>query len=125
MTSSLGTIRRLFAAGLLLAIFWPVAAEAQNLTAADVTRAIAAAAREANARNQPAVIAVVDRVGNVLGVFRMNNAPARVRVSTFRGIAAGNGLENVQNVFQLHRGRNRWTVGSPAPQNSMSFVDRN
>ena len=71
----------------------------QSLTAAEVGQVIAAAAQEANARNDPAVIAVVDRVGNVLGLFRMTGAPARIKVTSNRGIASGNGLEQVQDTF--------------------------
>jgi uncharacterized protein GlcG (DUF336 family) len=71
----------------------------EALTSAEVGQIIAAAAREASARNQSAVIAVVDRVGNVLGLFRMNGAPARISVTTNRGIAVGNGLERVEQTF--------------------------
>ncbi len=71
----------------------------QNLTSAEVGRIIAAAAAEADARGRPAAIAVVDRVGNVLGLFRMTGAPTRVTVTSDRGIAAGNGLEQVQDTF--------------------------
>src|SRR5687767_15274061 len=52
------------------------------LTAADVQDVIARAVAEAQARNAPATIAVVDRVGNVLGVFAMNGAPATFTVRT-------------------------------------------
>jgi uncharacterized protein GlcG (DUF336 family) len=44
------------------------------LTQADVEGIIARAVAEATARQTPAVIAVVDRVGNVLGVFSMTGA---------------------------------------------------
>ncbi len=46
------------------------------LTQADVEGAIARAVAEAQARNLPAVIAVTDRVGNVLAVFTMTGAAA-------------------------------------------------
>lgn len=46
----------------------------EALTVADVQRIIAQAAGEADARRLPAVIAVVDRVGNVLAVYNMNGA---------------------------------------------------
>ncbi len=55
-------------------VFAKPAAEA--LTVADVEAVIARAAAEASARRRPAVIAVVDRVGNVLAVFTMAGAPA-------------------------------------------------
>lgn len=48
---------------------------AEALTVADVERVIAQAVGEAQARGQRAVIAVVDRPGNVLAVFRMTNSP--------------------------------------------------
>lgn len=63
------------------------------LTVNDVNRVIAQAVAEASARNERAVIAVVDRVGNVLGVYRMNGARLTVRVGTQRGVVGG--LENL------------------------------
>ncbi len=45
----------------------------ENLTTTDIGIIIAQAVEEAAARNLPSVIAVTDRVGNVLAVFRMNN----------------------------------------------------
>jgi uncharacterized protein GlcG (DUF336 family) len=63
------------------------------LSVADVERALAQAVAEATARNMPAMIAVVDRVGNVLAVYRMNDAPATVRIGTERGVVGG--LENL------------------------------
>lgn len=47
------------------------------LTATDVEQVIARAVAEAQARNAQATIAVVDRVGNVLAVYRMGAAPQR------------------------------------------------
>jgi len=46
----------------------------QALTAAEVQQIIAQAVAEARARNVPAVIAVTDRVGNVLAVYSMAGA---------------------------------------------------
>ncbi|NCN85592.1 MAG: heme-binding protein, partial [Sphingomonadales bacterium] len=51
-----------------------VAPAQRSLTVADVQQVIAQAAGEAQARNLPSVIAVVDRVGNVLAVFDMNGS---------------------------------------------------
>lgn len=47
---------------------------AESLSASDVQQIIAQAVQEAQARNKPAVVAVVDRVGNVLGLFSMTGA---------------------------------------------------
>ncbi len=44
----------------------------ESLTVTDIEIIIAQAVAEADARNQPAVISIVDRVGNVLAVFAMN-----------------------------------------------------
>ena len=54
---------------------------AESLSVADVQSVIARAAAEATARHLPAVIAVVDRVGNVLAVFRMTGAAANATTS--------------------------------------------
>jgi uncharacterized protein GlcG (DUF336 family) len=54
---------------------------AESLSVADVEKILAGAIAEANARNLPAVIAVTDRVGNVLAVFRMNGARANAVAS--------------------------------------------
>ncbi|GLV27205.1 hypothetical protein TomTYG45_36290 [Sphingobium sp. TomTYG45] len=53
----------------------------EALTVADVESVVAHAAAEAQARSLPAVIAVTDRVGNVLAVFRMNGARATATTS--------------------------------------------
>jgi uncharacterized protein GlcG (DUF336 family) len=89
----------LAAAALTLCLAAGGARAQQSLTSAEVGRIIAAAANEANARGRPAHISVVDRVGNVLGVFSMTGAPSRVEVTSRRGIARTNGLEQVQDTF--------------------------
>lgn len=67
---------------------------AQALTVAEVQTILANAISEAQARSLPSVIAVTDRVGNVLGVFRMTGA--RVTATTS---AAPNGVNiDAQNV---------------------------
>ncbi|MFT4851852.1 MAG: hypothetical protein ACI8PP_002647 [Candidatus Pseudothioglobus sp.] len=52
------------------------------LSALDVSRVIAQAVNEADARGLAATIAVVDRVGNVLGVFQMTGADEFVTVTS-------------------------------------------
>ncbi|WP_068077042.1 heme-binding protein [Novosphingobium lentum] len=54
-----------------------------SLTVADVQQVMAQAVSEAQALNLPAIIAVTDRVGNVLGVFRMNGARTRMKTSKY------------------------------------------
>jgi uncharacterized protein GlcG (DUF336 family) len=52
----------------------------QSLSVSDVQTIIAQAVAEAKAQNKPAVIAVVDRVGNVLAVYTMAGAPTTATV---------------------------------------------
>lgn len=70
-----------------------------NLTVADVQRVIAQGVAEAQARGLNATIAVVDRVGNVLAVYRMGDATTRsVTVTTTpNGVSPiSGGLEGVR-----------------------------
>jgi len=53
----------------------------ESLSASEVGTIIARAAAQANAQGTPATIAVVDRVGNVLGVFAMPGAQATADIS--------------------------------------------
>jgi len=53
---------------------------AESLSVADVQQVIAQAVNEAKARNTPAVIAVTDRVGNVLAVYSMTGALATATI---------------------------------------------
>jgi uncharacterized protein GlcG (DUF336 family) len=58
-----------------------VAPAQESLSITDVQSIVARAVAEAQARNLPAVIAVTDRVGNVLAVFRMTGARATATAS--------------------------------------------
>jgi uncharacterized protein GlcG (DUF336 family) len=60
---------------------------AEALSVADVQQVIAQAVAEAKARNLPAVIAVTDRVGNVLAVYSMTGART---TATLRAGPSGN-----------------------------------
>jgi uncharacterized protein GlcG (DUF336 family) len=53
---------------------------AEVLSSADVQKIVAQAAERARGDNKPAVIAVVDRVGNVLALFRMAGAPPSAHI---------------------------------------------
>ena len=68
-------------------------APAAALSASEVERILAQAAAEARARGVGAQIAVVDRVGNVLAVFRMAGAPETIAISS--GLAVNGGLDGV------------------------------
>jgi uncharacterized protein GlcG (DUF336 family) len=67
-----------------------------SLTMPDVATVIAQAVAEAKARNAPATIAVVDRVGNVLGIFAMTGAAPTFTISSGTGVVGG--LEAVNSL---------------------------
>jgi uncharacterized protein GlcG (DUF336 family) len=60
-----------------------------KLLVSDVEQIVAQAAAEAQARSAPATIAVVDRVGNVLTVFKMRGSRDAVTISGGRGVVGG------------------------------------
>jgi uncharacterized protein GlcG (DUF336 family) len=62
----------------------------ESLGIADVERVISLAVAEAQARGLPSTIAVVDRVGNVLGVFVMNGANLTLRIPDAPGGVTAN-----------------------------------
>jgi uncharacterized protein GlcG (DUF336 family) len=69
------------------------------LSGAEVETVIARGVAEAQARGARATIAVVDRAGNVLGVFAMNGAASTVTVRSTSGAQRiEGGLENVEIV---------------------------
>jgi len=70
---------------------------ATQLSATDIEGVIARAVAEAQARGVNATIAVVDRVGNVLAVFRMNGAATTVTIIS-PGVVISGGLEGVNIV---------------------------
>ena len=66
-----------------------------NFTVADVQLVLAQGVAEAQARGVAATIAVVDRVGNVLAVYRMGNASNRAVTITSEATVSG-GLEGIR-----------------------------
>lgn len=75
----------------------PAAPDTEFLTAAEVGRVLAQGVAEAGARGMPATLAVTDRVGNVLAVYRMPGAPATVDIDSGLGISAG--LDGVSGII--------------------------
>jgi uncharacterized protein GlcG (DUF336 family) len=70
------------------------------LSVADVQRIIAQAVNEASARGARATIAVTDRVGNVLGIFRMTGAAPLITIPAPRRVTGGlNGLEIIPDTM--------------------------
>jgi uncharacterized protein GlcG (DUF336 family) len=78
------------------------AGAASFLSVSDVQRVLAQAVAEAQARNARATIAVVDRVGNVLAVYRMAGAANSMTITSTQASAGGRavtgGLEGVNIV---------------------------
>lgn len=70
----------------------------ESLSVGEVQTIIAQAVSEAQRRNLPSVIAVVDRVGNVLGVFRMNGARALARTSAMTEAGQNSPLVDAQGL---------------------------
>ena len=68
---------------------------AQSLSVSDVQTIIAQAVAEANAQGKPAVIAVVDRVGNVLAVYSMTGAPPTATIPSASSSANNTDLEGL------------------------------
>ena len=61
----------------------------ESLTVSDVEQVLAQAIAEGLARGVTGTIAVADRVGNVLAVFRMTGAATLVTVTSGRGVVGG------------------------------------
>lgn len=73
-----------------------------RLSSGDVGRIIAQGVQEAEARSMPATIGVVDRVGNVLAIYRMDGAPETIRITSgpepITGASVTGGLDGVEIV---------------------------
>ncbi len=65
------------------------ASPTSKLAVADVQQIIAQAAAEASAQGKPAVIAVADRVGNILAIFKMTGAPDTFTIRSGKGAIGG------------------------------------
>ena len=65
----------------------------QSLSATEVDQVIAQAVSVASTLGQSATVAVVDRVGNVLGVFQMSGGDYNVTITSNKGVSGG--LESV------------------------------
>ena len=100
----------------------PPATVTDFLTTADVQRIIAQAANEAGARGAPATIAVTDRVGNVLGVFRMTGAASTFRIGTNRGVSGG--LENIDILPDTFAAITKAITGAYLSSNGNAFSTR-
>ncbi len=92
------------------------------LTVEDVQRIIAQSAHEALARNQRATIAVSDRVGNILGVFRMAGARTTFRITSNKGVTGG--LENIDVLPDTFAAISKAITGAYLSSNGNAFSTR-
>ncbi len=92
------------------------------LTIDDVERVIAQAVAEAGARGARGTIAVVDRVGNVLGVFRMSGAAQTFRIASGRGVVGG--LENIDVLPDTFAALTKAITGAYLSSNGNAFSSR-
>jgi uncharacterized protein GlcG (DUF336 family) len=100
----------------------PPAAVSDALTVADVQRIVAQAAGEATARNEKATIAVVDRVGNVLAVFRMTGARTTFKITSGKGVSGG--LENIDILPDTFAAISKAITGAYLSSNGNAFSTR-
>ncbi len=96
---------------------------ATSLAAAEVEIVIAQAVAEAQARGVSATIAVVDRVGNVLAVFRMNGALTAVTVAS-PGAPVDGGLEGVNIVPDTMAAISKALTGAYLSSEGNAFTSR-
>jgi uncharacterized protein GlcG (DUF336 family) len=104
----------------------PPATATDFLTVEDVQKVIAQAASEATARKAPATIAVSDRVGNVLGIFRMTGAKTTFRITSEREGRAGarGGLENIDFLPDTFAAISKAVTGAYLSSNGNAFSTR-
>ncbi len=101
-------------------------ANAQTFLSADnVERIIAQASAEAIANNAAATIAVADRSGNVLGVFRMQGATTDITIrSTPPGPAISGGLENLSIIPDVMAAIAKAVTGAYLASEGNAFTTR-
>jgi uncharacterized protein GlcG (DUF336 family) len=103
------------------------------LTVEDVQRIVAQGVGEATARKQPATIAVVDRVGNVLAVFRMTGAASTFKITSKQSNSDTNnngatridgGLENIDILPDTFAAITKAITGAYLSSNGNAFSSR-
>ncbi len=98
------------------------AATPTALTIAEVNRILSQAVQEAQARAALATIAVVDRSGNVLAVFKMTGAAATFTISGGRGVVGG--LEGVAIVPSEYAAISKAITGAYLSSEGNAFSTR-
>lgn len=96
-----------------------------NLTVTDVSNVISQAVQEATARGVLATIAVTDRVGNVLGLFRMTGASTTFTIrSTLVDPPSISGLENINVLPSTFAAISKAVTGSYLASEGNAFSSR-
>lgn len=98
------------------------AAAPTALTVADAQRILSQAVQEAQARGAPGTIALVDRSGNVLAVFKMTGAAATFTISGGRGVVGG--LEGVNIVPSEYAAISKAITGAYLSSEGNAFSTR-
>jgi uncharacterized protein GlcG (DUF336 family) len=98
------------------------AATPTALSIADVNRILSQAVQEAQARGTPGTIAVVDRSGNVLAVFKMTGAAATFTITSGRGVVGG--LEGVSIVPSEYAAISKAITGAYLSSEGNAFSTR-
>ncbi len=98
------------------------AATPTALTVADVNRVLSQAVQEAQARGALGTIAVVDRSGNVLAVFKMTGAAATFTITSGRGVTGG--LEGVNIVPSEYAAISKAITGAYLSSEGNAFSTR-
>lgn len=96
------------------------------LRASDVEQIIAQAVAEASARSESATIAVVDRVGNVLGVYQMSSADPFVTITSSAngGTPITGGLENLNFIPSTLAALSKAMTGAYLSTGGNAFTSR-
>jgi uncharacterized protein GlcG (DUF336 family) len=98
------------------------AATPTALSVAEVNQILSQAAQEAQARGSPGTIAVVDRSGNVLGVFQMTGAAPTFTISGGRGVVGG--LEGVNIITSGYAAIAKAITGAYLSSEGNAFTTR-
>jgi len=96
------------------------------LNTGEVETIVAQAVAEAQARGADATVAVVDRVGNVLALFRMNGADTTVRITSTAGESADvdGGLEDVNIIPDTLAAISKGITGAYLSSEGNAFTTR-
>ena len=98
------------------------AATPTAMTVAEVNQILSQAVREAQARGAAATIAVVDRPGNVLAVYKMAGAAGTFTISSGRGVTGG--LEGVNIVPSEYAAISKAITGAYLSSEGNAFSTR-